>query len=227
MNHREELYKKCFSHHTKTLYGEICLDDIHHSFKFWEYYLGEYLPEDKNAVILDLGSENGGFVYWLHHKGYRNSYGVEISKEQIEIAGKLDIKNINEFDIIFARDILEHFKKEEIMEILKNIYAPLKKEGKFVIYTINAESPFLGKHRYGDFTHEISFTRTSLSQTLKETGFKEILFKSARPVPYGLKSYMRYVSWKLIENIFKLFILIEVGASQGIFTQNIIVYAGE
>ena len=49
---------------------------------------------DDNDVVLDLGCGNGGFVYWLQHMGYKNSYGIDISPEQVEFANRLGIKNI-------------------------------------------------------------------------------------------------------------------------------------
>ena len=91
------------------------------------------MPEDKKAEIIDLGCGNGGFVYWLQQIGYQNAEGIDISAEQIEAGQKLGIKNIrqadikeflitqlpNNYDVIFMRDILEHFNKEEILDVLE------------------------------------------------------------------------------------------------------------
>lgn len=64
-DHKNKIYDKYHSIHTKKLYGEISIEKIQKQFKFWKYYFSEFLPADKNVKILDAGCGNGGFVYWL------------------------------------------------------------------------------------------------------------------------------------------------------------------
>jgi 2-polyprenyl-3-methyl-5-hydroxy-6-metoxy-1,4-benzoquinol methylase len=126
------------------------------------------------------------------------------------------------YDIIFARDVIEHLKKEEIIAILKLIYDSLKPGGKFIIQTPNLESPFGCRYRYADFSHEVGFTRTSLNQVLRCCGFKKVDFYPTRPVPKGVKSAIRFILWKFIETLLRFYMLVETGTGDGIFTQNII-----
>ncbi len=237
MNYRDKFYQKYASIQTSQLYGEASLDKIKKQFLAWQSYFGKFLPKDKNAKILDLGCGNGGFVYWLQQIGCQNVDGIDISEEQIESAQKLGIKNIqqadikeflmdkkNIYDIIFARDVLEHFNKEEIIDVLDIVFNSLKQGGKFVCQTVNAENLLWGRLRYGDFTHETAFTKESASQIFYISGFKNIKVYSQLPVIHGAKSFIRFILWKFIEICLKFYLLIETGSAKGIFTQNIIIY---
>lgn len=144
MDYKERFYKRYISSHTKTLYGEQSLTTIKKQFVAWESYFGRFLPENKYAEIIDLGCGNGGFVYWLQQEGFKNVMGIDISEEQVAEAEKLGIKNIylvdlreflrnkaGVYDLIFARDILEHFTKEENVKIVELIYKSLRKKWRF------------------------------------------------------------------------------------------------
>jgi 2-polyprenyl-3-methyl-5-hydroxy-6-metoxy-1,4-benzoquinol methylase len=175
LNYREKLYSTYVSTHTAHLYGEVTVEEIRKQFPVWKNYYGRFLPKDTAAKILEIGCGNGGFVWWLQEIGYKNTLGIDISQEQIETAKKLGIKNVEcadligflegkqgNYDVVFARDVIEHFNKDEILGILKLTYNSLKSNGAVVIQTPNGESLFSGRLRYGDFIHEIVFTRTSV-----------------------------------------------------------------
>ncbi len=235
MNYRKKLYSEYVSHFTSDLYGKVSLDKIKQRFPVWRKYYRKFLPEDGKIKILDLACGNGSFIWWLQKIGYKNSFGIDISEEQIKSAKKLGIKNVEKvdlreylkdkketYDVIFARDILEHFKKQEILEVLELVYNALSKNGKFIMKSPNAESPFGGRYRYGDFTHEIAFTRSSLSQVLKTVGFRKIKCFPVKPVVHGFKSLIRAMLWCFIDKIWRLYLLIETGSYKGyILTQNL------
>ncbi len=237
-DYREAVYSRYYSAHMKTLHGELSINDIEKQFIAWKYYYGHCLPENKEAPILEIGCGNGGFVYWLQCLGYKNAYGIDISPEQVEVAGNLGIKNIihadlreflrgreNAYDVIFARDVIEHFKKEEVLDTLRIIHKALKDAGLFTAQTPNGVSPFSGRHRYKDFTHELIFTVDSFSQVLKTTGFGDTRFYSAPPVPKGPVSIIRFSLWKIIEGALRFYMAVETGSFSGVFTQNLIVVA--
>lgn len=239
MNYKDKLYEKYVSSHAGNLYREeISANNIRKQFSTWNRYFGDFLPESKQSKILDLGCGNGSFVYWIYEKGFSDVLGVDLSVEQVEISKKLKIENIiqgdaieflkgkkNYFDVIFMRDFIEHFKKEEILNILKLVYESLKKGGEVIIQTPNGQNIFSGRLRYGDFTHETSFTKESLGQIMAIAEFSGFKAFPTPPVVHGLKSFMRVVLWKVIEVFLKIYLLIETGSSSGIFTQNLIVIA--
>lgn len=238
MNYRQKIYSEYVSKYTSQLYGEINLGDVRKQFPVWDKYYGEHLPKNRNINILEIGCGNGGFLYYLRERSYKNCFGIDISEEQIELAKKLGVKNVEQVDlreflrnkkevynVIFARDVLEHFRKDEILDSLELIYSSLLNGGKFIIQSPNAESLFGTRMRYGDFTHEVAFTRTSLSQILRVIGFSKIEFYPTEPVIHGIRSFIRFILWKIIELKIKLYLLIESGSPEGIFTQNLICVA--
>ncbi len=237
MDYRQKLYAKYFSTHTGHLYGELTPLDVKRQFPVWKYYYGRFLPPDKKARILDMGCGNGSFMYWLKELGYREVTGVDNAPEQVAHAKRLGVEQVvladlsdflrdkkGCYDLVFARDVLEHFKKEEILDILSFVHGALRDGGGIVIQSPNAEGPFIS-YRYWDFTHEIAFTRSSLSQILRSIGFGHCAFYPAGPVAHGLKSLVRLCLWKAIEVMLRFYLLVERGSGEGIFTQNLICIA--
>ncbi len=200
----------------------------------WKWYYGRFLPQDKFAKILEVGHGNGGLLLWLQRMGYVNASGIDISPEQVQTAKKLGVKAVEEanciewmkdkkelYDMIFARDVIEHFRKDEIFKVVESCFNALKDDGILLLYTINAESPFGCRYRYYDFTHEVSFTRSSLGHVLRVAGFTEVAFYPTGPVPKGITSTVRFLLWKAIEAALRFYMLVETGSGDGIYTQTI------
>ena len=238
MDYREKFYKNYVTKNTSLLYGKISIDDIKRQFPVWKKYFFDILPVDKNASIAELGCGNGGFIYWLRENGYKNVLGVDVSIEQIECAKSFGINDVihsdlinflknkeNLYDIIFLRDVLEHFRKDEILNVIDLLYKSLKKNGKIIIQTPNSTSLFGSRYRYLDFTHEISFTENSLRQILLMGNFIDMKFFETAPVIHGFKSFIRVVLWKIMKFFLRIFLLIEIGSYDKVLTQNIIVIA--
>lgn len=238
MDYRGKLYSMYVSTHTAHLYGEATLEGIKKQFPVWKSYYGRFLPKDKGTRILDIGCGNGGFAYYLGSLGYKNSFGVDKSPEQVEVAKNLGINNIeyadvisflkekkDTYDMVFARDVIEHFSKDRVLELLESVFNSLRIGGMIIIQTLNGEGPFANRYLYGDFTHEVAFTTNSLNQVLKGVGFGDPSYYSTGPVPKGVRSVVRFFMWKGIEALLRFYMLVETGNSRGIFTQNIIAMA--
>ena len=233
-----DFYSKYVSTHTANLYGEADKDKAQKSFVILDSYFGKLLPKNKNAKILDAGCGKGDFVFWLAHLGFSNVRGVDISTEQIEVGKKAGFtniyegnvfdelsKNVDEYDVIIARDILEHFTKDEAVRFCKQTRESLKEEGTLIIQTVNAENLLWGRLRYGDFTHEQAFTETSMRQLLMVAGFGEIAIYPQRPVIHGIKSLVRYIMWRFFELMLGFYLLVETGSWSSVFTQNLLAVA--
>jgi len=236
MSYRDKFYSKYASAHAANLYGSEADGEAQYS--AWDWYFGEFLPEDKSAEILDAGCGQGGFVKYLYDRDFKNSKGIDISPEQVAAAKKQGIrgvelgnlseflpKNKNKYDLIFARDVLEHFSKNEALGFAEDVFGSLKAGGAFVIQTVNAENLLWGRLRHGDFTHELAFTKESVGQLLRVAGFKDISVFSQRPVPHGIVSAARAGLWMIFEYFLRAYLLVETGSGKGIFTQNLIVSA--
>lgn len=235
MDYRERFYANYVSKNTLHLFGKLSVRDIEKQFVVWKKYFSEFLPKDKKASIVELGCGNGGLVYWLQSMGYENASGMDASHEQVEYAKNLGVKNITQgnlieflhgkseaYDVIFLRDVLEHFNKNEILDILDMAHKSLKNGGALVIQTPNSAGFFGARFRYYDFTHEISFTENSLRQILLMNAFSDLKFRETGPVISGIKSFARVILWKCVRWGLQLYLLIEMGAPENVLTQNII-----
>ena len=146
------------------------------------------IPKDKNANILDLGCGYGSFLHTLQKREYKNLFGVEIGEEENRFlnskglhVSKLDIleflkSDIKTYELITLFDVLEHFKKDEIVEILPLLKNRLNDNGKLIVRLPNGEAIFKGSIMYGDFTHETYLTKRSIKFNCPFY-FKRFLFK--------------------------------------------------
>ncbi|OQY75517.1 MAG: hypothetical protein B6D44_01225 [Ignavibacteriales bacterium UTCHB2] len=234
-DYKKKIYNNYHSYHTKQLYGSITIDSIRKQSAAWKYYFSEFLPDNKDAIILDAGCGYGGFVFWLQELGYKDSTGVDLSQELISIGKSVGIKNIlrrdifeqlkeneNKYDLIICRDVLEHLTKDQVFEIFGLFFNSLKLSGKLILQVPNGFSPNYSKIFYGDVTHETLFSEAILNQISLATGFKNLSIKEVTPVPKGIISLGRYFMWTIIKNYYRLIQLIETGSSRGFYSQNII-----
>ncbi len=238
MENKEEIYQRYRHFHTDALYGEPTLAHIRTQFPIWKSYYGSFLPVDTKARILDAGCGSGGLIYWLQQQGFVSAEGVDVSNEEVSCAKTLGIKGIHRddlriflstrarsYDMIFILDVLEHFTKDEILDLLRLLYDALIPGGMLIIKTPNAEGFFGARLRYADFTHEIAFTESSLREVLSFKGFRLVAVREAGPVPHGFISFVRFFLWKLIRWKFQFFSLVETGVRPRVLTQNIIAVA--
>ena len=123
-----------------------------------------------------------------------------------------------------ASDVLEHLGKAELLALLDEVYRTLGAGGRLVLHAPNAESPFGSRMRYADFTHEQAFTRESLGQVLRAAGFRRLSVHEDDPVVHGAVSAARFLLWKLIRGLLRLYMAAETGSlgKECVFTQNLI-----
>ncbi len=236
--YRNFLFSRYVSSVVRPVFGETSLKEIERQFPVWEEYFGRFFPENSGVAILDLACGYGSFIFWLQRKGYQNTEGVDISDEQVNYARKLGIKGVTKgdarfflgdkherYDIIVARDFMEHLNKEEVIRVSSYILSALKPGGIFLMQVPNAENLMGARYRYGDFTHEVGFTSRSARQVLLASGFKYVSAYPQRPVIRGIKSFVRYLLWRVVELMLHFYLIIESGSSDAFFTQDIIVKA--
>jgi cyclopropane fatty-acyl-phospholipid synthase-like methyltransferase len=176
-------------------------------------------------------------VHFAQQAGYHQTTGVDVSGQQVALAHKLGISGVRQGDLmailgatpaasldaIVAFDVIEHFTKDELIDLVDAVHAALKPGGRWIIHAPNANSPFFGAVRYGDFTHEQAFTPSSLLQLLTASDFARCSFSECAPRIYGVKSFARVVIWRLVRFGFKLAQAAETGDAgrNAILTRNL------
>lgn len=208
---------------------------------YLRHLVRQHFPREKTVSILDLGCGHGAMLYALREAGYHNLCGVDSSPEQVAAANRLGIEGVitgdaistlNRFpdasyDVVVTFDLIEHFTKSEMVPFVDDVYRVLAPGGRWIIHAPNGESPFGGRIRYGDFTHEVAFTRLSVTQFLMASGFPEVACFEDRPVPHGVKSAVRALLWTGIRSMLLFYIAIETGSMdrRAIFSQNLLAVA--
>ena len=195
---------------------------------------GNWLPE-KGADMLDLGCGLGELLYVCRDRA-ASLTGVNLCKEEIEIAGKFIPANFHNTDIISflnktqksydwigCMNLLEHLSKDDILETLVLCSRHLRPGGTLVVMVPNALSPFSGTTRYWDFTHRIAFAPNNFRQLAPLSGFGQLEFKECGPIPHGIKSVIRWVLWGGLRSLIKIYLLIEVGdTKENVYTMDML-----
>jgi len=188
-------------------------------------------PED---VLLDVACGGGKLLQFYLDAGYIDVHGVDLSPEQVALARQVTpnvaqanvldylAENPGRFDLISGLDIVEHFRKDEVLQFLDLCFAALKPGGRLVLQTPNAESPWGTYHRYNDLTHELAFNPNALSRLLDLVGFEAIEAREQGPVRWGysVSSTLRWCVWQCIRAGLKAWNVAETGdAGSGVFTR--------
>lgn len=156
-------------------------------------YLLPYLPENKNAPILDAGCGVGLVLNYLYRKGYKNLWGVDISEGQIATARQRLPKEVlltradlfdwlstaNKFSAIVCFDVIEHLPKSRLAEFSRILADSLYDNGNAIVRTGNAHNILASGVRYIDITHETFFTVSSLRQVMRLGGFDDGMILNA------------------------------------------------
>jgi SAM-dependent methyltransferase len=192
-------------------------------------HLRKWLPPDRNTPVLDMGCGDGKFLFMLGHMGYTDLTGMDLSPEQIGKARQWcpgakiiqgDVReflqeNSEKFGLITGFDLIEHFRKDELLDLLSLIKGALSSGGRVIFRTPNAVSPWAGTVSYGDFTHEWFFTPGSLANLLNLKGFTKFEARPCEPHIHGLKSFIRACLWQLVKLSYALVNVVETGGGYG------------
>jgi SAM-dependent methyltransferase len=201
--------------------------------------VARHFPPARDAAILDLGCGHGALLHAAREAAYTNLTGVDNSPAQVAAARKLGIEGVIQGDLfetirtlpaasrdaIVAFDVIEHFTKDELIDVTDEVLRVLKPGGRWIVHVPNGVSLFSGASRYDDLTHELSFTCESLTQLTIASGFKSVAFFEDEPVAHGVKSAVRLVLWKAIRAMLRFYLTVETGAAQPVLTQNMLAVA--
>jgi len=223
-NYREKIYKYYSNNSGRNLAPQT-IEGFSSRKPFFDKIISNHFPKDKNKNILEVGCGYGAFGYFIQKAGYKNYIGIDGSESQVSEAKRLGINIIlgnlvdylkklenNSVDLLIAIDVIEHFTKEELSDLIDDFYRVLKKDGVVITHQPNGESPFGNSIRYGDFTHELAFTRSSISQIFLSSGFNNVQSYEDEPIGHSLKSKIRLILWSyLVKPFYKFLLIVESG----------------
>ncbi len=193
------------------------------------YHLRGWLPEGKDARVLDLACGAGKLLFFFSERGYKDLTGVDISQDQVALARQVT-PNVRQesvlshleshpvsYDVITGYDIIEHFHKDEALRFIDGCLSALRPGGRLILQTPNADSPWGTMHRYNDFTHEICFNPNALARLLRVAGFSAVEARETGPLPWGssFASTVRYAIWQMIRTGLYIWNLAETGTAGG------------
>jgi 2-polyprenyl-3-methyl-5-hydroxy-6-metoxy-1,4-benzoquinol methylase len=183
-----------------------------HSFAYLLPPLLSLVDKERNKCILDLGCGNGYLANYLLQLGY-NAYGTDASEDGVAVAkqqnpdrffvqdlatGQLPDQLLAlKFDTILSTEVIEHlYDPGGFLEFCRQL---LPKNGELILST-----PYHGYWKYLALAifnkwdrhlnpawrggHIKFWSRKTLSQLLKDTGFTVIAFKGCGRLPYFWKS---------------------------------------
>ncbi|MBK9271797.1 MAG: class I SAM-dependent methyltransferase [Saprospiraceae bacterium] len=141
----------------------------------------------KESRILDLGCGSGSLLKALMENGFHQIKGVDLSPEQIEVAKSMGVTQAecagideylnntpSNYDLIFGMDIIEHFTKNELVQLMLKLKSRLNRGGKIIFRTPNMDAILPNRYAYGDFTHECLLNASSASQLGLSCGFSKL-----------------------------------------------------
>lgn len=245
MNYQQEMFERYYSTHYKFFEPKTeeewnwVIDRI--DLNFGDIFSN--FPQDN--LVLDMGCGIGYLEYYLLKKGFIRIHAIDYSPEQLQIARerlskfglkyedkvrfeKADVfeylRKNDGYNVVVMLDLLDHFAKDKIIELLKLLRNALLDNGLIIIRVTNADNPMFPYFFYRDFTHETPFTSDSIRQCLNLSGFEVLRVDyEMMPVPKGkyfgiLRRFMyliRRLGFKLIAKF--------LGMKSTAFTEDIIV----
>lgn len=236
MTYKDALYDNYVTGHIANRKGAADARAVAIQSKIFDGHFGRLLPSRREKVA-DLGCGPGTLVAWLKNQGCGQVSGVDFSHEQVANAHALGLKEVvqgdifdflaahGDFDLLFARDVIEHFDRQMVFDFLTAAHRALRPGGRLILQVPNAQSPYFGRVRYGDFTHELAFTGGSMRQVLNAAGYSSVSIHPWRPVAFDMKSRLRSIAWRLLEPALKLPIVVESATREAIVTMNLIAVA--
>ncbi|MFN5889738.1 MAG: class I SAM-dependent methyltransferase [Bacteroidota bacterium] len=194
----------------------------------------------KSAKVFDLGCGSGSLLQALSNVGFNNISGMDLSKEQVELAHSLGVNCVemgnglefleactHTYDVILGMDIIEHFTKDELVELLQTIKRALTPNGIVIFRTPNLDSPMASVFANGDFTHENYLNASSAQQVLLATGFNNVqILSSFMQVKSIWKELLRKIIYQVMLIRLKLQLFATARSTRNIvFTPNMIIIA--
>lgn len=196
--------KEIFNKYIENSFGEAKQSTSR--MKQFTFNYRKYFPLNDDAKVLDIGIGRGEMLSCMKSWGYSNYCGVDISPDTVLFCKSIGLtciqvnnttewlkENENSFDAITLLDVIEHIKREQLIEFLISLRLSLRKHGVLIIQVPNLQAPDGQLHRYNDITHELGFIEHSLQQVLIVAGFKSFTFVGFEELIFGVKDAIKRI----------------------------------
>ena len=239
-NYRKTLYQNYYSTHSGKIDETVQLQHFNQQVRYFKREFERELPADKSIAILDVGCGTGSLIKAVNELGYENTKGIDLSEEQVAMARKFGVDNVEQadlhdflaqsdakFDVIFAVDLIEHLTKDELVEFLSNLKQGLIEGGKVVFRTPNMDTPLASVFAFADFTHEVFLNKSSATQLMQATGYKDVqVTEGIVFIENPVKEFIRKVGWSITKFCLKLQLFFTARTwGDVLFTPNIVISA--
>lgn len=143
------------------------------------------MENNGNKIKLHLGCGERFIPGFIHIDARKFSH-----IDYVTSVDKLEMFEDNSVDLIYACHLLEHFRRNQTQDVLKEWFRVLKPNGILRLAVPDFEKlievylkyndlklvlgPLVGKQDYPENTHYVVFDFPTLSKILKEVGFKKV-----------------------------------------------------
>ena len=238
-DYREVFYQNYFQNQASRTGDKNIANKLREDHLHYKNEVLPLLPEDKNAKILEIGCGYGSLLKLLQDQGYSGTTGIDISEEQVKLAEGLGVKGISvtdistflntceeRYDAVVGIDIIEHFTKLELIQLLDKLKNLLRPGGVMIFRTPNCDAPFGSTYHYGDITHEVFLNYSSAEQLMLSVGLDNVqILPSHIHVRGKIKEILRAMLWIDLVLISKLVLFASGKSTKNvILTPNLIMY---
>lgn len=163
-------------------------------------YLAPYVPPQSRA--LELGA---GYCYWINGIRAAEKIAIDLWREfpkhaapdvqpiVHDLSRGLDIFHDQQFDVVLASNLLEHFEADITARLVADTFRLLRPNGRFIVIQPNFRYAY--QRYFDDYTHRSIFTDVSLPNLMRAHGF-QIETVEPRFTPYSLRdSRIKLTPW--------------------------------
>jgi SAM-dependent methyltransferase len=183
-----------------------------------------WLPDDRQAPILDIGCGQGDFVRYAHSLGYRNITAVDRDPEAIAALNHLHgvtavALNIGEelppalagpWALIVAKQMIYYLDRRQAPSLLRSLSQALSRDGRVIVEVFNGallSSRFTQAKDPGILT---SYTELGLERLLASAGLKVESIKGA-VIDASLSYRLARSAW---HRLYRLLLIMDRGRDQ-------------
>jgi SAM-dependent methyltransferase len=161
-------------------------------------YLQRYVPDA--GAVLDLGA---GYCSFINHVNAAEKHALDIYPgftEHAQAGVKTHVGDCRhlvtfapqQFDVVFASNLLEHLTLSDSQTVLQGIRRILKPQGRLILVQPNFRLAY--RRYFDDYTHVQIFTDAGLANFLSSMGY-HVDHIEPRFLPFSFKSRWPTWSW--------------------------------